>query len=142
MATMSSSANVNCFDLSNMIDELCRRYAQFRVMFTLLIPTHFFKIVYVGKSESSNTDSEIYIEICRHNKGFHHPILDSLKSCFRLVRLIPVVCNIKRRINTVEPACATIFLKRPPPVSNHLSKTPNYSCQISTVEPLVNDHPS
>ncbi|XP_073251266.1 KICSTOR subunit 2-like isoform X1 [Porites lutea] len=42
MATMSSSANVNCFDLSNMIDELCRR----------------------------------------HNKGFHHPILDSLKSCF------------------------------------------------------------
>lgn len=70
----------------------------------------FFKIVYVGKSESNNTDSEIYIEICRHNKGFHHPILDSLKSCFRLVTLISVVCNIKRTIKTVKPACATIFL--------------------------------
>lgn len=42
MATMSSSSNVNCADLSNMIDEICRR----------------------------------------HNKGFHHPILDSIKSSF------------------------------------------------------------
>lgn len=49
MATMSSSANVNCFDLSNMIDELCRRYAQFCVMFTLLIPTHFLKLFMVEK---------------------------------------------------------------------------------------------
>ena len=51
MATMSSSANVNCFDLSNMIDELCRRYAQFCLMFTfkLLIPTHFLKLLMLGK---------------------------------------------------------------------------------------------
>lgn len=55
----------------------------------------FFKVVYVGKSECNDTDSEIYIQICRHNKGFHHPILDSLKSCFRLVTLISVVCTIK-----------------------------------------------
>lgn len=55
-----------------------------------------FKVFYVGKSECNNTDSEIDIEIFRHNKGFHHPILDSLKSCFRLVTLISVVCNIKR----------------------------------------------
>ena len=49
MATMSSSANVNCFDLSNMIDELCRRYAQFCLMFTLLIPTHFLKFFMLEK---------------------------------------------------------------------------------------------
>jgi len=42
MATMSSSSNVNCSDLSHMVDEICRR----------------------------------------HSKGFHHPILDSLKSSF------------------------------------------------------------
>lgn len=71
----------------------------------------FFKVISVGKSEHNNTDSEIYIQICRHNKGFHHPILDSLKSCFRLVKLISFVFNIKRTINTVEPACATIFFK-------------------------------
>lgn len=42
MATMSSSSNVNCLDLSNMIDEICQK----------------------------------------HSRGFHHPILDSLKSSF------------------------------------------------------------
>ncbi|XP_078382047.1 KICSTOR subunit 2-like [Oculina patagonica] len=52
MAIMGSSSNVNYSDLSNMIDEICRR----------------------------------------HNKGFHHPILDSLKSSFSFE--VDILCNL------------------------------------------------
>ena len=138
---MSSSANVNCFDLSNMIDELCRRYAQFCLMFTLLIPTdtHFLKLLMLEKVNLIIRTLKIYIQICRHNKGFHHPILDSLKSCFRLVTLISVVCNIKRTIQL--NLHVQLFL-----LSDHLPHATTYpKHQIILVKslqfkPFVNDH--
>lgn len=78
----------------SLMAELCRHLSQFAQARQELID-FYEALATVGSSSNVNYSdlSSMIDEICqRHNKGFHHPILDSLKSSFSYE--VDILCNL------------------------------------------------